>query len=94
MTNQLCICKICTCGYLKFPSFCKTLILFINFSTDLRQHKCPHRPLGILGKGGPCPVTEYKNEYQKHSATRRQPIKPDAEYRPSGIPMDGNTTNK
>jgi len=72
MTNQLCICKICTCG----------------------QHKCPHRPLGILGKGGPCPVTEYKNEYQKHSATRRQPIKPDAEYRPSGIPMDGNTTNK
>lgn len=58
------------------------------------QHKCPHRPLGVLGKGGPCPVTEYKNEYQRHSQAPRSAIRPDQEYRPSGIPMADVTTNK
>lgn len=72
MTNQICICKICTCG----------------------QHKCPHRPLGIMGKGGPCPVTEYKNEFQPHGGERRQAIKPDNQYRPSDIKMEDKTTNK
>lgn len=58
------------------------------------QHKCPHRPLGIVGKSGPCPVTEYKNEYKAFEGNRRQLIKPDSDYRPSDIPMADTTTNK
>ena len=61
---------------------------------NVSQHKCPHRPLGILGKSGPCPVTEYKNEFQAHANARRQPIKPDTEYRSADIPMQDVTTNK
>ncbi len=72
MSNQLCVCKICTCG----------------------QHKCPHKPLGILGKGGPCPVTEYKNEYKAFEGSRREAIRPDNAYRQSDIPMADVTTNK
>ena len=63
----------------------------LNF---FRQHKCPHRPLGIVGKSGPCPVTEYKNEYKAFEGNRRQLIKPDSDYRPSDIPMADMTTNK
>lgn len=47
-----------------------------------------------MGKGGPCPVTEYKNEYMAHNQPRREAIRPDNDYKPSGIPMADVTTNK
>lgn len=59
------------------------------------QHKCPHRPWGIVGKGDPsCTVSEYKNEYRAHDGARRQPIKPDTDYKSPNVPISGETTNK
>lgn len=58
------------------------------------QHKCPHRPLGIVGKGGPCVISEYKNEYPAHRQEKREAIRPDNDYKPSGFKMEGVTTNK
>lgn len=59
------------------------------------HHRCPHRPWGILGKGDqPCAITEYKNEYRAHDAARRQPFKPDNEFKGSGVPLSDETTHK
>lgn len=59
------------------------------------HHRCPHRPWGILGKGEhPCAVTEYKNEYRTHQASRTLPFKPDNEYKSSNIPLNDDTTHK
>ena len=59
------------------------------------HHKCPHRPWGISGKGEqPCAVTEYKNEYRAHDQARRQPFKPDNDFKGTNIPLSDETTNK
>jgi hypothetical protein len=59
------------------------------------HHRCPHRPWGIVGKGDqPCSVTEYKNEFRQHDGARRQPFKPDNEYKSTNAPLQDETTHK
>ena len=47
------------------------------------------------GSDEPRSVTEYKTEYKSHDATnRRQPFKPDAEYKSFNGPIQDETTHK
>ena len=39
-------------------------------------------------------MTEYKNEFRPHDAARRQPFKPDSDYKGAGVPIDDETTHK
>lgn len=52
------------------------------------------KPYVILGKSGPLPISEYKYEYPARDLQKREAIRPDNEYKPSGIKMDDVTTNK
>ncbi|XP_013413580.1 stabilizer of axonemal microtubules 2 [Lingula anatina] len=59
------------------------------------RHRCPHRPLGVINRGGtPCLISEYNTNYLGRFVPPRPSLKPKTEAMHSSGPMADKTTNR